>query len=188
MKYGFVYIWRDRGKDRYYIGAHWGTEVDGYKCSSNWMRKSFQRRPEDFRRRILFRTNNYDELWAKELEWIRLIPELELGKIYYNLKFNGPPQSNGKRLSHSEIMKAKYASGELIAYRKGKPSTRKGVRLSEETKGRMSKSAIGKKKSPLTAEHKEKLRLTQLGKSKSKEAIAKAWETRRRNATTFDPP
>lgn len=28
-KYGFVYIWRDRKYNRYYIGCHWGREDDG---------------------------------------------------------------------------------------------------------------------------------------------------------------
>src|SRR5574337_360377 len=81
---GFVYIWRDRGKDRYYIGAHWGQEDDGYICSSNWMRVSYQRRPQDFRRRILSRHATKEELWEAEYQWLKLIPQEVLGKIYYN--------------------------------------------------------------------------------------------------------
>ena len=38
-KYGFVYIWYDRKHKRYYIGCRWGTENDGYICSSSWMKK-----------------------------------------------------------------------------------------------------------------------------------------------------
>ena len=52
-KYGFVYIWYDRKHRRYYIGSHWGTENDNYICSSHWMIKSYKRRPEDFRRKII---------------------------------------------------------------------------------------------------------------------------------------
>ena len=67
-KYGFVYIWRDKGKNRYYIGSHWGREDDGYICSSHWMRKSFKRRPLDFRRKILNRiyTNRIDLFFEEE--------------------------------------------------------------------------------------------------------------------------
>lgn len=52
-KYGFVYIWYDRKHKRYYIGAHWGHENDGYVCSSSWMKKAYKNRPEDFKRKIL---------------------------------------------------------------------------------------------------------------------------------------
>ena len=38
-KYGFIYIWYDRKHQRYYLGRHWGTENDGYICSSNKMRE-----------------------------------------------------------------------------------------------------------------------------------------------------
>ena len=52
-KYGFVYLWFDRKHNRYYVGCHWGAENDGYICSSRWMNKSYKRRPQDFKRRIL---------------------------------------------------------------------------------------------------------------------------------------
>ena len=70
-KYGFIYIWRDRKHKRYYIGSHWGTEDDGYICSSPWMSQAYKHRPNDFKRRILQRvcSNRKDllelELWKK---------------------------------------------------------------------------------------------------------------------------
>lgn len=90
-KYGFVYIWRDKKHKRYYIGCHWGTEDDGYICSSRWMRKSYRRRPNDFKRRILSKicTNRLD-LLEEEYKWICLIKEEELGKRYYNLRNHHP--------------------------------------------------------------------------------------------------
>lgn len=86
-KYGFVYIWFDRKHKRYYIGCHWGTENDGYICSSNWMRDAYNRRPNDFKRKILT-TNIIDRsiMFEKEHEWFSLIKEEELGKKYYNLR------------------------------------------------------------------------------------------------------
>lgn len=85
-KYGFVYIWYDRKHKRYYIGMHWGTENDGYVCSSNWMRDSFKRRPEDFKRKIIEKIDsNRKDLYEREKYWLSFIKEEELGKKYYNL-------------------------------------------------------------------------------------------------------
>lgn len=86
-KIGFVYIWRDRKHKRYYIGAHWGTEDDGYICSSSWMKNSYKRRPNDFKRRIL-KTNilTRKEMFKEEQRWLDQIKENEFGKRYYNLQ------------------------------------------------------------------------------------------------------
>jgi hypothetical protein len=84
---GFVYIWLDKKYYRFYIGSHWGPEDDGYICSSPWMKRSYRKRPESFKRRILARvnTNRYD-LLNEEYRWIKMIKKEELGKRYYNLK------------------------------------------------------------------------------------------------------
>lgn len=88
-KYGFVYIWYDRKHKRYYIGMHWGTENDGYICSSRWMRKAYKRRPEDFRRRILERVySKRIDLYNRELYWLSLIKDSELKIRYYNISKN----------------------------------------------------------------------------------------------------
>jgi hypothetical protein len=93
QKYGFVYIWRDKKKNMYYIGSHWGTEDDGYICSSNWMYKTYKRRPSDFKRRILKRiyTNRVD-LLIEEDRYLGMIKHNELAKScnkdtirYYNV-------------------------------------------------------------------------------------------------------
>lgn len=85
-KYGFVYIWFDRKHKRYYIGSHWGTEDDGYICSSRWMRKAYKKRPEDFKRRIISKIfSNSKELLNKEFEWLSLIEDAELKSKYYNV-------------------------------------------------------------------------------------------------------
>jgi hypothetical protein len=87
-KYGFVYIWRDRKHKRFYIGSHWGTETDGYICSSRWMRKAYRRRPDDFKRRVVSRIySDRVTLFLEEERWIGMIQKEEIGKRYYNLKF-----------------------------------------------------------------------------------------------------
>jgi hypothetical protein len=83
---GFVYIWRDRKHNRFYIGSHWGSENDSYICSSTWMRNSRKRRPQDFKRRILARVaSSRLDLLMEEQRWIYMIQDDEFGKKYYNL-------------------------------------------------------------------------------------------------------
>lgn len=85
-KYGFVYLWRDRKRGMFYVGCHWGSEDDGYICSSNRMRNAYKRRPKDFKRKILKRVyTNRQELQLLEHSYLSLIEDEELGKKYYNL-------------------------------------------------------------------------------------------------------
>jgi len=86
-KYGFVYIWYDSKHKRYYVGSHWGTENDGYVCSSKWMLQAYKRRPEDFRRRIISKINtNRQDLLNEENKWLQLIKSEEIKVKYYNLR------------------------------------------------------------------------------------------------------
>ena len=85
-KYGFVYIWYDKKRKMYYVGCHWGTENDGYICSSDRMRDAYRRRSNDFKRRIIEITNDKSLLYDVEYKWLSLISEEDLGKKYYNLR------------------------------------------------------------------------------------------------------
>jgi len=91
-KYGFVYLWLDRKHMRYYVGCHWGTEDDGYVCSSTWMRQAYKLRPQDFKRKILARIySSRADMFDEEHRWLQMINEDELGSRYYNRqnkKFN----------------------------------------------------------------------------------------------------
>jgi hypothetical protein len=84
-KYGFVYIWYDKKHKRYYVGSHWGTENDGYICSSRWMRKSYKRRPNDFKRRTIKKVYDRKTLLIEEHNYLSMMKDDELGKKYYNL-------------------------------------------------------------------------------------------------------
>lgn len=85
MKYGIIYLWYDKKHKRYYLGSHWGTENDGYICSSNWMNKSYKRRPHDFKRKIILRIfSNRKDLLEEEYKCLSMIKKEELGKKYYN--------------------------------------------------------------------------------------------------------
>jgi hypothetical protein len=85
-KYGFVYIWYDCYRKRFYIGCHWGAENDGYICSSSNMLKAYKRRPHDFKRKILKRIyTNKKDLLEEEHRWLSFIKDEELKIKYYNL-------------------------------------------------------------------------------------------------------
>ena len=108
-KYGFVYIWYDRKHKRFYIGCHWGTEDDGYICSSPWMKKAYKYRPEDFKRKILTLVyTNKTDLLDEEYKWLCKIKKEELGKKYYNLH-----NVNKKHWSTNE--EAKLTIGQKIS-------------------------------------------------------------------------
>lgn len=108
-KYGFVYIWRDKKHNRYYIGCHWGTEDDGYVSSSPWLMRAYKRRSTDFKRRILQRTTSRQDTFLAEQKWLQLIKDDELKVRYYNLNKHVADywhQYEDKRLTVSEKISA----------------------------------------------------------------------------------
>ena len=84
-KFGFVYIWRNRRLNRYYIGSHWGTEDDGYICSNDAMREAHRRKPKAFRRRIVKKVHSREDLLIEEQRWLDMIKPEEYGKKFYNI-------------------------------------------------------------------------------------------------------
>lgn len=107
---GFVYIWRDKKSNRYYVGSHWGTANDSYICSSRWMRKSYSRRPEDFKRRIIawVDTNRVD-LLIEEQRWLQMIKPHEIKARYFNIRLDT------QHLWHSHDGEAKLSIGQKIS-------------------------------------------------------------------------
>lgn len=111
-KFGFVYIWYDIKRKMYYIGSHWGTEDDGYICSSNRMRNVYKRRPEDFRRRILARTGvDRKMLFDLEEHWLQKVKKKER---YYNLHFTVHHWAGKLDTSHIKEKISKSKKGKPI--------------------------------------------------------------------------
>lgn len=134
-KYGFIYIWYDKKRKMYYIGSHWGTEDDGYICSSNRMRNVYKRRPQDFKRRIVSRYIKRDNLLEEEHKWLSLISETELGKRYYNLrkhKWGHWSTDENKRFTVGQKISASPNRNANIS------KANKGRKISEETKKKLS--------------------------------------------------
>jgi hypothetical protein len=158
-KYGFVYIWFDRKHKRYYVGAHWGSETDGYVCSSPWMKKAYSRRPQDFKRRILERVySNRKETFIAEEKYLDLIKKEEFGKKYYNLRnikshwstSDEKTKSIGKKISNSHKNNPDFGKWN------------KGLERSEETRNKISESTsmamkLHYEKNPRTEETRNKI-------------------------------
>lgn len=87
MQNGFVYLWRDKQKNLYYIGSHWGTEDDGYTGSNDRLRLTLAKRPTDLRRRIIYRHHgDYASLLIEEQKFLDLAAKTP--KRYLNFKFH----------------------------------------------------------------------------------------------------
>lgn len=169
MKTGFIYIWYDRKHKRYYIGSHWGTEDDGYICSSTWMRNAYRRRPQDFKRRIIQKISDRKQLLTIEHEWLTLIPKDQLGKKYYNLRqilsgngFFGRNHSEETKQKLREA-RAKQVISHSEATRKKQSEVRKGMVFTEEHRKNLSEAHKGKRQ-PLSEETKRKISEKHKGK------------------------
>lgn len=139
QKYGFVYIWYDRKKRMFYVGSHWGTEDDGYICSSTRMKRAYRRRPETFKRRVLKKVfTDRTVLAAEEQRYLDMIDPSQLGIRYYNLNTKNP--SNGFfSHKHTESTRQKMSEAKKrnpVRYwqgRKRDPST--VTKISEKKRG-----------------------------------------------------
>lgn len=173
-KYGFVYIWFDRKHKRYYIGCRWGTENDGYICSSTWMKQAYKHRPEDFSRKILSRVySNRNDLLAEEYVWLSKIKDDELGSKYYNLHnhhFGHWSNDEKTRLTVGQKISASPNRRENIS--KGN----KGKVVSEETRRKLSISVS----KTMTEEHRKLLSDRVTGFKHTEEARKKITEAGRR--------
>jgi len=112
---GFIYLWLDKKKKMYYIGSHLGSIDDGYICSSRWMRAAYQKRPEDFKRRIIkqFKIITRRELYNEEQRWLNFIKKEEIKVRYYNLfrtvNYAWADEENNKTLKEKISQKTKEA-------------------------------------------------------------------------------
>jgi len=142
----------------YYIGSHWGLEHDGYICSSNRMRNAYRRRPDDFKRKIIEKTDERSLLLGLEEKWLQLAENKK--ERYYNLVFTTHNnywwnEENSRLTVGQKISKSHKSNPNMGKWAKGKV-------LSEETKKKISIStskAMKKyyKENPRTDETRKKI-------------------------------
>ena len=159
----FVYLWRDRLSNRYYLGFHGGTNPR-YVCSSKHMMIGYKARPEDFTRRILQVGHRREMI---ELERKLLITRKgQFGKRYYNLtvsRKNGFPE-------WTDEMRRKASKSHSGRRKTKETRIRMSQPRSEEHKRNMSRSHLGlyhteetisRMSQPKSEEHKRNLKKAQ---------------------------
>lgn len=121
MKTGFIYIWRDKLRNMYYVGSHDGELTDDYISSSRWLNGEINYRPHDFKRRII-KMIDIKLMKIEEYRIIKMIKESEFGSRYYNLKSGKPkgssPWNKGKTGIYSVETIDKMSKARI-----GKPTT-----------------------------------------------------------------
>lgn len=201
---GFVYIWYDRKHKRYYVGSHWGSPRDGYICSSSWMKRAQERRPCDFKRRILATVeSSRSALLSEEQRWLDMIKFEEKGKRYYNLTLKTKhhwhikPEERGRigvRISAAKRlnrMQRFATTGEYLTPAQQamheRPSHNIGRTWSDEHKAKISErvrseweNGVRKGKSgwKMPVEAVEKIRRANTGKThteKTRQKLSKTW-------------
>ncbi len=190
-KYGFVYIWYDKKHKRYYVGCHWGTIDDGYICSSRWMRKSYNRRQYDFKRRIIKSNLSREQMYIEEQRYLDMMKPEEKKIRYYNIQTNNgnlwhkypdSVKTIGQKISHSKKGKSNGPCSPEKAAKISSAKKAKNRKFTEEHKEKLRQAKLGKKLSP---EHREKVIKT-LGKTEEwRESVSaaskKRWEEYRLN-------
>ena len=208
---GFVYIWRDRRDNRYYVGSHWGSVDDGYVCSSSWMNRAFAKRPQDFKRRIIATvTTSRADLFKAEQRWLSMIKPDERKIRYYNIclsvkdlwhQHDDRRSEVGTKISeinrgrkHSEEtkkkislrMKGRTLSEEHKAKIKANHGGTDGLIYSEESRMRISIAKRGKTYGP---EARANMAASHIGtkrsedtKNKMSQAMKLKWDERKANA------
>jgi NUMOD3 motif-containing protein len=207
--YGFVYIWFDKKHRRFYLGSHFGTEDDGYVCSSKWMKQAYNIRPDDFRRRIIYRCPHNDRsiLLREEERWLKMItPEEIKSKKYYNrtrrayglsprevseqFKYHwSDPEAAAK---HIESQKRSWTPERRAAHSakiKAKREAGAYANRSEKIKAKWASGAYTCHNKPLTDEHKAKLSAAGKGRPAWNKGISHSEESKAKiSASTKGKP
>lgn len=143
-KYGFIYVWRDKKYNKYYIGRHWGFIEDGYVCSSVNMRNNQRNRPSDFKRRIISKVSSKEELVIEEQRWLNMIKPNECLTKYYNrsLKASTPSHLGFKHSKKTKLKMSKSAKGKKKSaeHKENIRLSRLGTKLTEAHKANIRKN------------------------------------------------
>lgn len=145
MKTGFIYIWKDTKRNKFYIGSHQGSVGDGYIGSNNRLRTAYNSRPETFRRKILEFVifEHHKELRDREEYWLQMIKPEELTIKYYNEKRLA---SGGDIISELSEEKRKKHREKSIAARK--KAREEWVKNNPELLSELAKQRRAKVKNP----------------------------------------
>jgi hypothetical protein len=130
---GFVYRWHDSSNGKYYVGSHKGSTDGKYIGSGILFRRAYDKRPNDFKREILYVGEDYRELE----ELVLLTLDAASDPKSYNMKNAAMGGNMG-----AEGIKKMIAK---VTGRKASEATREKLRsrvFSAETREKMSQSAV----------------------------------------------
>lgn len=148
--FGFVYLWFDSHRRKFCVGSHYGAVDDGYITSTGWMRKAYKKRPQDFKRRILYHlpVDCKKTLLIAEQKVLSKLRDDELGTRYYNLKKEASGgNGNANKGNRSLGGWNKGVTSEMLALRKAgllclltdRPKAKVGRARTEEQKAASAK-------------------------------------------------
>jgi hypothetical protein len=195
---GFIYLWRDSKRRKFYLGSHWGKPEDGYVCGSWRMRKAYRKRPETFKRRIIATVlTNRDDLRREEQRWLDMIADTELGARYYNVKkfaVGADPvaasiwmmgNKNGAGKPCPPERRAKIAAAQIGKFIP--PESRAKMSLAKKGK-KQPREVVERRIAPLRGKRRDpeigrKISATKTGVKRGPEVNIKGWATRRAKAT-----
>lgn len=134
---GFVYLWINKVNGKKYVGAHVGSEEDGYVGSGVLFKKAILKYGiESFERKILYKEyESVENLFRKEFEIINELNAV-FSTEYYNLTNYDPKYTECSCGGRKRIVTDETREKIRIA--------RTGSKASESTKKKMSKKRKGK--------------------------------------------
>lgn len=177
--FGFVYLWYDRKKKLFCIGSTKQSLEHRYKSGTGYFSLAYKKRPQDFKRRVLFydTIGDRDRLFEEEQRWLNMIKDEELCN-----------NANKRSGTHRYYNMKKRASGGNGGAHKGKKfddewranirKASRGRQVSDETKAKMSAAQLGKK---LSDEHRQKLSESKKGRpisEQQKQYLSEFWKNK----------
>jgi hypothetical protein len=114
-KFGFIYFWENfdplRTRHKFYIGQHIGSEDDGYIGTGVLFKRVWKKtNPRDWKRTILERCDNIDELNDAEDKWAIKYDVLN-NPLFCNLKGGGGGRGKLSEESKQKIRDTKRKNG-----------------------------------------------------------------------------
>lgn len=157
MATAFVYCWTDKATNMVYIGSHKGSVDDGYICSSKYMLEEYNKRPDDFSRKIIA-TGNVVDIRNLETRILQAFNAKE-NSMFYNKHQNDGLYFDGWAVGQMSIEHRQ----KLSAAKKGKPIS----------KAHKEKLHTGRRNSKNSESHKKALIESRLGSTHTEEAKKK---------------
>lgn len=185
---GFVYKWTNTINGKWYIGSHKGTTDDGYRHSSIILKRAEKKYGiKNFVREILFEGDyKKDNIKSVEADYLNMY-NASNNLMSYNLSnITGPNCFNNSiREKISKTMKGRtyeqiYGKEKALELRKkhsnrlkGKPGHNRGMTQTKESNQKRSEALKGKKKGPMSVEHRKNLSLSHKGNKSGNAAVWK---------------